>query len=172
MIWRVAILTCSDRCSRGEAIDRSGPALAEAVKAHLRAQIAWTSCVPDDISAIQMKLREWSSGNDAAHLILTTGGTGLSPRDHTPEATLPLLHKRVAGLIELARIRCLARTPKAYLSRGEAGLIGRTLVLNLPGSPRGAVEFLEAIADILPHALAVASGEAADHHKSTDSERS
>ncbi|HTV46799.1 MAG TPA: MogA/MoaB family molybdenum cofactor biosynthesis protein [Phycisphaerae bacterium] len=163
MTWRVAILTCSDRCSRGEAQDTSSPALAAVVLKHLDAQITHTACVTDDIPAIQAKLREWATGNQAVNLILTTGGTGLSPRDNTPEATLPLLHKRASELLELARLRSLAKTPRAYLSRGEAGLIHRTLVLNLPGSPRGAVEFFEAMVDVLPHALAIARGDAVDH---------
>jgi len=162
MTWRVAILTCSDRCSRGETRDTGSPALAATVLKHLDAQIAHTACVPDDIPAIQAKLREWTAENQAVNLILTTGGTGLSPRDNTPEATLPLLNKRAPGLLELARLRCLPKTPKAFLSRGEAGLIHRTLVVNLPGSPRGAVEFFEAMADVLPHVLAIACGDVND----------
>lgn len=163
MTWRVAVLTCSDRCSRGEAADKSAPALMESLGKHLDALIVAKACVPDDPGSIQARLLEWTSGDTAVHLILTTGGTGLSPRDNTPEATLPLLHKRIPGLLELARLRCVAQAPKAYLSRGEAGLIGQTLVINLPGSPRGAVDFLEAIADVLPHALTIAWGEVTDH---------
>ncbi len=163
MTWKAAILTCSDRCARGEAEDRSGPALAEAARKHLDAEIIAMACVADDIPAIQARLREWSSGNQAVDLILTTGGTGLSPRDNTPEATRPLIGKCAPGLMELGRLRCLSKTPRAYLGRGEAGLINRTLVLNLPGSPRGAVEFLESLADVLPHALAIARGANHDH---------
>ncbi len=163
MTWRVAILTCSDRCSRGHAQDKSSPALIAALGRHLDAVIVTAACVPDDVPAIQSMLRAWSAGPEAVQLILTTGGTGLSPRDNTPEATLPLLHKPIPGLLDLARTRCLAANPKAYLSRGVAGLIDRTLVLNLPGSPGGAVDVFEALADVLPHALAVACGKVNDH---------
>lgn len=159
---RLAILTVSDRCARGEADDVSGPGLAEIAIDKLHASIIATACMPDEIAQIADQLKHWAERGDI-DLILTTGGTGLAPRDVTPEATLQVLEKRHAGLLELARMRCYAKTPRAYLSRGEAGTINRTLVINLPGSPKGAAEFLEALVDILPHAIRMTRGEDTSH---------
>lgn len=158
----LAILTVSDRCARGEATDASGPRLAEIATAKLHATVAATAIVPDEIPQITEQLRQWAARDDI-DLILSTGGTGLAPRDVTPEATLTLLDKRHPALLELARLRCYPNTPRAYLSRGEAGTINRTLVINLPGSPKGAGEFLEALLDILPHAIRTARGEDTTH---------
>jgi molybdenum cofactor synthesis domain-containing protein len=118
--------------------------------------------VPDETEAIQRALRSWTRQNNPPDLILTTGGTGLAPRDITPEATAPLLDKRHPGLLELARLRCYQKTPMTYLSRGEAGTVSRTLVINLPGSKRGSGEMLEALLDVLPHAIETLRGEATD----------
>jgi molybdenum cofactor synthesis domain-containing protein len=162
---KVAILTISDRCSAGQATDRSGPALAEICQRSLGAQIVATACIADEVPAIQRQLRGWADTEPRPDLILTTGGTGLAPRDVTPEATAQILERRHPALLELARLRCLPKTPKAYLSRGEAGTIGRTLIINLPGSPKGASEFLEALIDILPHAIQMMRGENLDHRE-------
>lgn len=151
--FSVAVLTVSDRCSRGEARDTSGPALAEIIERELSGEVVATACVPDDIEAIREQLRTWTAAAAPLDLVLTTGGTGLAPRDVTPEATRPLLERRHPGLLELARLRCYPRMPRAFLSRGEAGTIGRTLVINLPGSQQGSGETLRALADVLPHAL-------------------
>ncbi len=159
MTLRLAVLTVSDRCSLGQAEDTSGPALAERARGALDAEIVARSCVPDDVERIASTLRGWALEAPRPELILTTGGTGLGPRDVTPEATLSVLERRHAGLLELARLRCAEKTPKAFLSRGEAGSIGRTLVVNLPGSERGALEFLDALVDVLPHAVAMLRGE-------------
>lgn len=159
----VAVLTISDRCSAELATDASGPALVEMCTSRLGAQVVATACVPDDIAAIQQQLLQWATEAPRPDLILTTGGTGLAPRDHTPEATAAILERRHPGLLELARHRCLAKTPKAFLSRGEAGAIRRTLIINLPGSPRGCTEFLEALLDVLPHAVKMLRGEDLDH---------
>jgi molybdenum cofactor synthesis domain-containing protein len=158
-----AILTISDRCSAGQATDASGPALVAMCTEKIGAEIVATAIVPDDIPAIQAALRRWALESPRPDLILTTGGTGLAPRDHTPEATAAILERRHPALLELARHRCLVKTPKAFLSRGESGAIGRSLVINLPGSPRGATEFLEALVDILPHAIKMLRGEDLDH---------
>ncbi len=160
---RVAILTVSDRCSRGEAVDTSGPALAARAADQLGAELVASRCVPDEMEQIADALRQLAAMAPPPDLVLTTGGTGLAPRDVTPEATLAVLDRQHAGLMELIRARCGVSTPRAYLSRGIAGAIGRTLVLNLPGSERGAVESLDALADVLPHALGVLSGTAPDH---------
>jgi molybdenum cofactor synthesis domain-containing protein len=157
--FRVAILTCSDRCFRGETVDRSGPALASFVQERWSAQIIAQACLPDEPELIARQILAWAEQSPAPEIILTTGGTGLGPRDLTPEATRRVLDRPWPALLELARLRCLPQTPLAYLSRGEAGVVRRSLVINLPGSPRGAVETLAAISDVLPHALAMLRGE-------------
>ena len=155
----VAVLTVSDRCSRGEAEDTSGPALAELARSQLMADVAAAACVPDDRTQITEQLRAWALDAPRPALILTTGGTGLGPRDFTPEATADVLERRHPALQELVRLRCLATSPRVFLSRGEAGTIGRSMVINLPGSRRGATECFLALVDILPHALDMICGE-------------
>jgi len=163
MTMRAAILTVSDRCFRNEARDESGPALAQRVRERLGMEVAERACVPDERERIEQTLRSWAFGAKAPALILTTGGTGLGPRDVTPEATLAVVERRHSGLVELMRLRTGAENPRAYLSRAEAGAAGRSLIVNLPGSVRGAVECFDAVADILPHALGVLAGE--DHNR-------
>ena len=157
MTFTAGVLTVSDRCSRGEARDESGPAVAALCEARLRAVVTQRACVTDDEGAITRVLSAWIAGG--LNLVLTTGGTGLSPRDVTPEVALAVIERPAPGLMELARARCLATTPRAFLSRGVAGVAGRTLIITLPGSPRGACEQLEAMLDVLPHAIAQAGGE-------------
>jgi molybdenum cofactor synthesis domain-containing protein len=157
-----AVLTCSDRCFAGMAIDSSGPELVEILEMKLQAEVVTTACVPDDVAAISRQLQTWAA-DPKPDLILTTGGTGLSPRDVTPEATVAVLDRSHPGLLELARLRCYPKTPRAFLSRGEAGTLGQTLIINLPGSPAGAREFLEALLDILPHAVETLRGK--DHER-------
>ena len=159
---RAAVLTVSDRCSGGKAIDTSGPALCEVLRSRLGATVVETRCVPDEREQIASCFVEWSSPRFAIDLVLSTGGTGLAPRDITPEAALSVLERRHSGLMELARMRCAATTPRAFLSRGVAGTIGRTLIITLPGSPRGAAECLEALLDVLPHAIETLRGEVHD----------
>lgn len=160
--FRVAILTVSDRCSRGEAIDTSGPALAAMARDHLNADVIAVACLPDVRGQLAAQLRTWATEAPMPDLILTTGGTGLAPRDVTPEATLDVIERRHSGLMELIRRRCYEKTPRAYLSRGEAGTLGRSLIINLPGSQRGATESLDALLDILPHAIETLRGEVQD----------
>lgn len=150
---RVAILTVSDRCARGEATDASGPAVAQWVQSRLGGTVTATDCVPDEASLISDRLQRWARDLDAPDLILTTGGTGLSPRDVTPEATFAVLERPHPALLELARLRCLSQTPLTFLSRGAAGALWRTLIINLPGSPQGATQTIDALADVLPHAI-------------------
>ncbi len=159
---RLAVITVSDRCSRGVTVDTTGPALLRLAEAELAAQVTTFICVPDEVPVIARQLRDLADGDDAPDLILTAGGTGLAPRDVTPEATLEVLERRHSGLMELIRRRCYEKTPRAYLSRGEAGTRGRTLILNLPGSERGATESLEALLDILPHAIETLRGDVQD----------
>ena len=159
---RVAVLTVSDRCSRGQATDTSGPGLCTIARANLHAEVAATAILPDELSQLAAKFVEWSSPELGIDLILSTGGTGLAPRDITPEALRTVMHREHPGLMELARMRCYAKTARTYLSRGIAGTINRTLILTLPGSPRGSSENLEALLDILPHAIETVRGEVQD----------
>ena len=128
------------------------------------AELCDTAIVPDELPQIAENLRAWVDAEDSPDLILTTGGTGLATRDVTPEATLQLLERRHDGILELARRRCYDITPLTYLSRGVSGTAGQTLIINLPGSPRGAKEMIEAIADILPHAIETLRDEVGDNH--------
>lgn len=157
-----AVLTVSDRCSRGEAQDTSGPALAAMVRQNLEGKVIAMACLPDDRHMLAAQLRHWAMDQPCPDLILTTGGTGLAPRDVTPEATLDVIERHHAGLMELVRMRCYQKTPRAYLSRGIAGVVGRTLILNFPGSQRGATESFEALLDILPHAIETLRGDVKD----------
>lgn len=166
MSIRLAILTISDRAARGERPDASGPALQQAAEQE-GWQVLHTAIVPDDLTQIQEQLRQWAdSGN--FDLILTTGGTGFSPRDVTPEATLAVIERQAPGLAEAMRQASLRLTAHAMLSRAVAGIRKRTLIVNLPGSPKGAVENLQVILPVLPHAVELlreAPGAEAGHHR-------
>ncbi|QYK49277.1 MAG: MogA/MoaB family molybdenum cofactor biosynthesis protein [Phycisphaeraceae bacterium] len=163
---RAAVLTVSDRCSRGEATDTSGPALCAMLHERVNAQIVATRCLPDDRDQLAACFVEWGRlderGHAAIDLVVSTGGTGLAPRDVTPEAAKSVFEREHSGLMELARLRCMSKTPRTFLSRGVSGTIGRTLILTLPGSLRGATENLEALLDILPHAIETVRGEVQD----------
>jgi molybdenum cofactor synthesis domain-containing protein len=159
---RAAVLTVSDRCSRGERADASGPALRAMLVERLGAEVVATRILPDEVAQIAACFREWAAAAPTIDLVVSTGGTGLAPRDVTPEAARSVIEREHAGLMELARMRCLAKTPRTYLSRGVAGTVGRMLILTLPGSPRGATENLEALLDILPHAVETLRGEVKD----------
>jgi len=159
---RLAVLTVSDRCARGEATDTSGPALVRLCKDQLGAELIETACIPDDPTEIERLLRAWSQQTPAIDLILATGGTGLAPRDHTPEAAMRIIDRPHPALLELARYRCLEKTPRAFLTRGVAGAANQSLIITLPGSERGSTENLAAITDILPHAIETLRGDVKD----------
>jgi molybdopterin adenylyltransferase len=157
---RAAILTISDKCHRGERDDQSGPALA-AWLAQRSVVVASAKIVPDEPDAIAAQLIEWAdSGN--CDLILTTGGTGVSPRDHTPEATRTVLDREIPCIAEAMRAASLSKTPFAVLARGVAGARGRVLIVNLPGSPAGAVDNLASVWTALPHAVKKIQGDMGD----------
>jgi len=156
----VAILTVSDRSARGERDDLSGPALARASE-RAGFTVTTTEIVPDDRACIEGRLK-FLADSGSVQLVLTTGGTGVGPRDVTPEATLDVIERRVPGLAEAMRAKSLAVTPHAMLSRAEAGVRGRCLIVNLPGSPNGAVDCFGVIAPALDHAVRLLSGEDPD----------
>lgn len=158
---RVAILTISDAGSRGERRDTSGDA-AEAWAGERGYTIAARALVPDDSVRIVAALTGWCD-NDAADLVLTTGGTGLSERDVTPEATRAVIERDAPGIAERIRVTAMTSFPRAALSRGVSGTRKRTLIINLPGSTGGVRDGLAAIAPIIDHAVAVVRGERLDH---------
>ena len=149
-----AVVTISDSSSRGQREDRSGPAVAELLE-KLHFEVVSREVVPDDVMQIQNLLIRLAR---EVSFVATTGGTGIAPRDVTPEATTAVCDRLVAGVAERMRAEGTKKTPYAALSRGVCGVRGRALILNLPGSPTGAVESLEAVAALIPHAIDLLSG--------------
>lgn len=153
---RVSILTISDSVAAGKYEDRSGPAVVTRCKV-LGWNVVSTAVLADDLAAIEAHLKKVAD-SEGTDLILTTGGTGVGPRDVTPEATLAVSERLIPGFVEHMRAEGRKKTPRALLSRAVAAIRGNTIIVNLPGSPSGAVESLDAIADLLPHAVAVLHG--------------
>ena len=152
----LAVLTVSDRCSQGLLTDTAGPAVAALLSQHWPEAEIWTGLVADDEDAIAATLEKLSQKGTA--LALTVGGTGLGPRDRTPEATCRVIDREAPGLAEAIRMHGAEHNPFAWLSRGVAGLKGSTLIVNLPGSQRGAEESLVSILALLKHGLEVVAG--------------
>lgn len=157
---KAAILTLSDKGARGERADASGPAL-EKWLAERGVRTLHREVVPDDVDTIVVKLMGWADSK-AFDLILTTGGTGVSPRDVTPDATERVVDRVIPGFGEVMRAHSAAKTPHAIISRAIAGIRGDTLIINLPGSPGGAVENLAAVWPAVPHAVAKIKGDQSD----------
>ena len=153
---RVAILTVSDKGSTGERADLSGPALAEALDG--KATVLIQDIVPDDIELIKAKLVEYA--DKGLDLVFTTGGTGFAPRDNTPEATMAVIERPAPGIVEAIRARSLEITPFAMLSRATAGIRGKTLIINFPGSPKAALECLQVFLPVMNHAVETLRGDA------------
>lgn len=162
MQWKVALLTASDKGSRGEREDTSAQVIRELVEEELSGEIVDYRIVPDEQDEIMAALIEMTDYYQA-DLVITTGGTGLAPRDLTPEATLKVIDRLVPGLAEAMRLGAMQRTRRAMLSRGVCGIRGRSLIINLPGSPKGVHENLMAIMDQIPHALNILSGRTGEH---------
>ena len=171
MNLRFGILTASDRSARGERPDLSGPALAEAVTSQ-GWEVVCQAVVSDDLTVLNETLVAWTERGDL-DIILTTGGTGFAPRDVTPEATLAVVDRLAPGLAEAMRAASLQITPHAMLSRAVAGMRGKVLIVNLPGSPKAAVENLQVVLSVLPHAVELLREDpAAEEHHTKSSTRS
>lgn len=153
LIFRVGILTVSDRCYRGESEDLSGPALAERME-EAGYRVTHRGLVPDEQAMIQKQLVEWADSGEM-DLILTSGGTGFAPRDITPEATLAVIERATPGLDEMVRVENSHITPMTYLSRAASGIRGKCLIINLPGSKRAVLENIEPLLRVLYHGLAL-----------------
>lgn len=158
---KAVVLTISDRCSRGETTDSSGPAVVRFLEEKLNARIYNTEVIPDHQRTIKQRLKLYCDDHDI-DLLVTAGGTGFSPHDVTPEAVRSIAERLTPGLDEAMRQASMQKTPFAVLSRGVSGMRHNTLIISLPGSEKGAVENLEAIAQVLPHGLAIMRGEPSD----------
>jgi molybdenum cofactor synthesis domain-containing protein len=154
---RAVVITVSDACSRGEREDASGQALVQLLKEQ-GAELVATRIVPDDLEPLSNTLRQFAERSDV-NLILTTGGTGLGPRDNTPEATLAVIEREAPGLAEAMRMETLANTRMAMLSRGVCGVCCGALIVNLPGSPKAVRESFAVIKPVLQHAVTLLAGQ-------------
>jgi len=160
-MFKLGIITISDKASGGKRPDKSGPLIKESF-AHLDGKVVRYEVIPDEKELIAKKLAQWAD-EGTMDIILTTGGTGLAPRDVTPEATLSVVDKEVPGLAEMMRAKSFAITPNAMLSRAVTGMRKECLIINLPGSPKAVAECLEVIMPVLSHAVDVIQGRVPEH---------
>jgi molybdopterin adenylyltransferase len=160
MGFRAVVITVSDRGARGERVDGSGPAVEEMLR-KIGIDIVGRQIIPDEQDLIRKTLQDWSDGGNA-DLIVTTGGTGVSPRDVTPDATQEVIDREVPGMAEAMRHHSASITPHAMISRAVAGIRGRTLIVNLPGSPKGATENLNILLPVFPHAIEKIKGDTSE----------
>lgn len=160
-MFRLGILTISDKGSRGERYDESGQAISDSLSL-VEGQIVKYEVVPDERDVIADKLASWAD-EGSMDIILTTGGTGLSERDVTPEATMSILDKAIPGFAEAMRAKTFSFTPMAMLSRAVAGVRGKCLIINLPGSPEAVRQCLGVILPVIPHAVEIIQGEVTEH---------
>ena len=158
----IGILTISDKGAKGEREDKSGEAIREVVT-QIDGDVIKYAIVPDEWKDITVKLSEWADSGEV-DVILTTGGTGLSERDITPEATLSVVDKNVPGIAEAMRAKSLEKTPMAVLSRAAAGVRRKCLIINLPGSPKAVRECLEAVLPAIPHGVEIITGKVTEHN--------
>ncbi len=164
--YKAAILTVSDSACSGAREDSTGPLIAALVEQMEGFSVQCTQTVPDEADRIAALLVEWADERDI-DLVITTGGTGLSPRDVTPDATAGVIHREIPGMAEAMRLKGLASTPRAMLSRAVAGVRGKTLIINLPGSPSGVREGMDVVIPVLRHALDKINGDKTPCHKSS-----
>lgn len=160
-MFRVGIITASDKGAAGQREDRSGPVIRELLEAAGQYRVTRYLVLPDEREQLRDTMAAWCDGGEV-ELILTTGGTGFSPRDFTPEATADVCQRMVPGIPEAMRAASMKITPRAMLTRAAAGIRGKTLIVNLPGSPKAVRENLEVILDSLPHGLEILSGTAGE----------
>lgn len=160
MAYTAAVITVSDKGARGERVDTSGPALCALLEAD-GWEVAYTAMIPDGLEPVRSALSDCADRRKV-NLVLTTGGTGFSPRDVTPEATLAVVEREAPGIPEAMRAESMRITPRGCLSRSAAGIRGRTLIVNLPGSPKACMESMDVFLDTIPHGLALLRGSVED----------
>ena len=161
MMFSVGILTISDQGWQGQRDDRSGPVIRDSLSS-VDSRVVRYEIIPDEVDVIADRLRAWADAG-RVDVILTTGGTGLAQRDVTPEATLAVVDKVAPGFVEAMRVATIQMTPMAMLSRATAGVRGRCLIINLPGSPKAVRECLEVVLPVIPHAVEIIKGEVTEH---------